>query len=139
MTQQEARIELKQIRTYYNRIAERKKRLAELRSSMSSIRISKYGISPASGATKKDAYKLETSIDRATTLETQISDDIIAMSEAQQKIVKKIERLSEPYASVLTMRYVHLQRFEKIAVDMNYSYQHIKRIDSIGCKMYAQL
>lgn len=140
MTQQEARNELKQIRTYYNRIAERKKRLAELRSSMSTIRISKYGNCPAKGATKRDNYRLETAIDRATKLETQISNDLVAMAEEQQLLVDKIERLPEPYSTVLAKRYIHLERFEKIAVDLNYSYYYLtKRLFAVAIKKYAEL
>lgn len=139
MTQQQARTELKQIRAYYNRIAERKQRLAELRSSMMHIRISKYGNAPAGGATEKDRYRLETAIDRCTKLEAQISEDIIAMAEAQQRLVEKIELLPEPYATVLTKRYIHLQRYEKIAVDLNYSYERIRHINSDGVKKYAEL
>lgn len=139
MTSREARIELKQIRTYYNRIAERKKRLAELRSSMTTIRISKYGNAPAVGATANDRYRLENAIDRATKLEEQISVDIVAMAEAQQQLVEKIERLPEPYATVLTKRYIHLERFEKIAVDMNYSFRSVKGFCSVGLKKYAEI
>ena len=139
MTQQQARTELKQIRTYYNRISERKQRLADLRSSMGNIKIANYGICPARGATKGNEYRLEAAIDRATKLETHIAHDILAMAEAQQQLVEKIERLPEPYATVLTKRYIHLERFEKIAVDMNYSYERIRHINSDGIKKYADL
>lgn len=140
MTQQEARTELKQIRTYFNRISERKQRLAELRSAMSTIRISKYGNQPTAGATPRDQYKLESAIDRATKLETQITNDIVAMAEAQQCLVEKIERLPEPYATVLTKRYIHLLRFEKIAVDMNYGYFYlVNKLFPSAIKKYAEV
>lgn len=139
MTQQQARTELKQIRTYYNRIAERKQRLVELRSSMGNIKIAKYGIFPVRGATKGDEYRLETAIDRATQLETKISNDLIAMAEAQQRLIEKIERLPEPYATVLTNRYIHLLRLEKIAVEMNYSYDRTRHLIYEGERQYAQL
>lgn len=139
MTHQEARNELKQIRTYYNRIAERKQRLAELRSSMSSIRISKYGNQPARGASDKDQYRLENAIDRATKLELQISNDIVAMAEAQQALIHKIERLPDPYSTLLTKRYIHLQRVEQIAVDTNYSYDRTRHLIYEGEKRFAQL
>ena len=139
MTQQQARVELKQIHTYYNRISERKQRLAELRSSMANIKITNYGVCPARGATKKDEYRLEATIDRATKIETKIAHDIIAMEEARQALVDKIERLPEPYATVLTRRYIHLQRFEKIAVDMDYTYEWVRHLDCTGVKKFAEL
>lgn len=140
MTQQQARAELKQIRTYYNRISERKQRLAELRSSMSNIRIANYGICPARGATKNDECRLEAAIDRATKLENKIANDIVAMAEAQQHLVEKIERLLEPYSTVLAKRYIHLERFEKIATDMNYSFYYLtKRLFAVAIKKYSEL
>ena len=139
MTVQEARAELKQIGVLYDRIAERKQRLAELRSSMGSIRLTKYGCLPVVGATPLDNDRLETAIDRCTKLETQIADDIATMAETQQKLIEKIEKLPEPYATVLTKRYIHLQRFERIAVDMNYSYPRVRHINSDGIRKYANL
>lgn len=139
MTVQEARAELRQIRVFYNRIAERKQRLAELRQSMKSIRVCKFGAEPTRGATAEDKYRLEKTIDKCTELEFEIAENIVAMGERQQTLVKKIERLPEPYASVLTKRYIHLQRFEKIAVDTNYSYERIRHINSEGVKKYADL
>lgn len=139
MTVAQARAELKQIRFLYNRIYDRKQRLSELRATMGKIRISSYGSVPVHGATSADRYKLEEAIDRATKLETCISDDLLAMAEAQQNIVKKIERLPQPYAEVLTRRYIRLQRFEQIAVDMNYSYRTIKRYCVTGLQKYADL
>lgn len=139
MTIQEARAELKQIGVLYNRIAERKQRLAELRASMGSIRLSKYGNQPTAGATPKDSYRLETQIDRCIKLETQIANDIVTMAERQQALIDKIEQLPEPYATVLSKRYIHLQRFEKIAVDMNYSFRTIKRYCVSGAKKFAEL
>ena len=139
MTIQEARAELKQIGVLYNRIVERKQRLAELRLSMKDIRISKYGNKPAAGATPQDNYRLETTIDRCTKLEAQIAGDIITMAETQQKLIEKIERLPDPYATVLSKKYIHLQRFEKIAVDMNYTYEWVRHLNSTGIKKFAEL
>lgn len=139
MTIQEARAELKQVGVLYNRIAERKQRLAELRASMDNIRISKYGNCPTSSATPQDNYRMEKTIDRCTKLESQITDDIITMAETQQMLIEKIERLHDPYATVLSKRYIHLQRFEKIAVDMNYSHPRIRHINSDGIRKYANL
>ena len=139
MTLQQARAELKQIRTYYNRISERKQRLAELRSSMVSIKTPKYGGCSISGAIKKQDYYLEEAIDRAHKLETEIANDIVTMSESQQRLVEKVERLPEPYSTVLTKRYIHLDQFEKIARNMNYSCERIRHITSEGVKKYASL
>ena len=139
MTIQEARAELKQIGVLYNRIAERKQRLAELRASMESIRSKQYGNQPTARSTRQDNYRVESAIDRCAKLATQIAEDVAAKAEMQQRLIEKIEQLPEPYATVLSKRYIHLQRFEKIAVDMNYSYRTVKRYCVTGTKKFAEL
>ena len=139
MTTQEARTELKQISVLYNRISERKQRLAELRASMGSIRLSSYDNQPTAGATQRENYRLENAIDRCTKLETQIADDIATMAETQQALIEKIEKLPEPYATVLAKKYIHFQSFEKIAYDISYSYRQVKRIHHSGVEKFAVL
>ncbi|MCM1043347.1 MAG: hypothetical protein NC350_03965 [Corallococcus sp.] len=139
MTVQEARTELRQIHVFYNRILERKQRLAELRSAMKSIRVCKFGNQPVRGATEHENYRLETTIDRCTKLETEIADDILAMSEAQQVLVDKIEQLPEPYSDVLARVYIHRQRFERVAVDTHYSYRQVQRLHHIALQKYCDL
>lgn len=65
--------------------------------------------------------------------------DILAMAETQQQLIEKIERLQEPYSTVLSKRYIHLERFEKIAVDMNYSFRSVKEFCKRGLKKYSEL
>lgn len=139
MTLQQARAELTLIRTYHNRISERRQRLAELRSSMGSIKIVNYGGCSTKGTIKNNNYYLEEAIDRAQKLETEIANDIVTLAESRQRLVQKVERLPEPYSTVLIKRYIHLDKFEKIAVNMNYSCERIRHITSEGVKKYADL
>ena len=138
MSIEEAKRELRQIYGYYNRLRDRKERLAEVRERLFSVRVSTYG-NIARPATSQDKYHLEALLDRMNALEAEISDGIIAMYEAQQRIVKKIEMLDEPYATVLTRRYVHMETFEKIAVMMNYTYGYVKQLLGRGIRKYAEL
>ena len=138
MSIEEAKRELRQIYRYYNRLRDRKERLAEVRERLFSVRVSTYG-NIARSATSQDKCHLEALLDRMNALEAEISDGIIAMYEAQQRIVKKIERLDEPYATVLTRRYVHMETFEKIAVMMNYTYGYVKQLLGRGIRKYAEL
>ena len=140
MSIEEAKRELRQIYSYYNRLRDRKERLAEVRERLFSfsMRVSTYG-NIARPATSKDKCLLEALLDRMDALEAEISDGIIAMYEAQQRIVKKIEMLDEPYATVLTRRYVHMETFEKIAVMMNYTYGYVKQLLGRGIRKYAEL
>lgn len=139
MTLQQARAELRQIYTYNNRITERKQRLTELRLSMGGVKTVNYGVLQTRSAINKDNYYLEEAIDRAHKLETEIANEIVSMAELRQQLVAKVERLPEPYATVLIKRYVHMDQFEKIAVNMNYSCERIRHITSEGVKKYAEL
>lgn len=138
MSIEEAKRELRQIYSYYNRLRDRKERLAEVRERLFSVRVSTYG-NIARSATSKDKCHLEALLDRMNALEAEISNGIIAIYEAQQRIVKKIEMLDEPYATVLTRRYVHMETFEKIAVMMNYTYGYVKQLLGQGIRKYAEL
>ena len=139
MSIEEAKRELRQIYGYYNRLRDRKERLAEVRERLFSVLpVFTYG-NIARPATSKDKCHLEGLLDRMNALEAEISDGIIAMYEAQQRIVKKIEMLDEPYATVLTRRYVHMETFEKIAVMMNYTYGYVKQLLGQGIRKYAKL
>lgn len=138
MSIEEAKRELRQIYSYYNRLRDRKERLAEVRERLFSMRVSTYG-NIACPATSQDKCHLEALLDRMNAVEAEISDGIIAMYEAQQRIVKKIEMLDEPYATVLTRRYVHMETFEKIAVMMNYTYGYVKQLLGQGLRKYAEL
>ena len=138
MTSKEAREELKRIRQYQNKIAERKQRLSQLRSTMITIRTSSFDV-PVVGGSPANGCRLENLIDRASKLENQIYVDIVSMEEEKQRLCVQIEKLPEPYCSVLTRRYVGLQRFEKIAVDLNYTYEWVRHLDGIGVKKFADL
>ena len=139
MSIEEAKRELRQIYGYYNRLRDRKERLAEVRERLFSMRVSTYGNIARPATSKDKCHLVEALLDRMNALEAEISDGIIAMYEAQQRIVKKIEMLDEPYATVLTRRYVHMETFEKIAVMMNYTYGYVKQLLGRGIRKYAEL
>lgn len=139
MTIEEAKTELKQIEAIRNRILDRKRRLAELKADFENIKIAKYdGVFV--GASKQDQCRLETNIDRREKLEQQISNDLLALYELQQEITWKIEKLPHPYSTVLTKHYVYRERYERIAVDMSYSYFYVKNtLFPTALKKYAKL
>lgn len=139
MTIEEAKTELKQIEAIRNRIIDRKRRLAELQADFGNIKIAKYdGVFV--GASKQDQCRLEENIDRREKLEKQISDDLLNLYELQQAITWKIEQLPHPFSTVLTKRFVHRESYERIAVDMSYSYYHVANyIVPVGIKKYAKV
>lgn len=137
MTVQQARNELKQVRLQYDRICALKRRLAEVRQSMSGIRLSRLDGAPARGATYRDNYRLEKAIDSCNELELQIAEGIVTMYEDQQRLVERIEQLDEPYSSALIQRYIHFDSYKDIGRKLKYMQSSVKRFVCGGVKTYA--
>ena len=57
----------------------------------------------------------------------------------QNDIERKIYKLREPYCSVLRGYYVESKSLEKLAVELNYSFDGVKQIKRRGIKIYANL
>lgn len=59
----------------------------------------------------------------------ELKDQMDKRIQLRREIVKKIEAMdSETEKSVLRYRYIHMLKWEEIAVKMEYSWQHVHRI-----------
>lgn len=105
---------------------------------MSTIKLSKCGNHPTAGATPRDQYLLKNAIARAIKLETRISNDILAMAGESKRLLANIASLPEPYATVLTKRYVDLKSFDEIGESLFYSGDSVKRLCATGLDKYAE-
>ncbi len=54
------------------------------------------------------------------------------------EIMRKLDMLEEPYATVLYLRYVEYRHFQDIASHMNYSYAHITRLHGQALKVFRE-
>jgi len=72
------------------------------------------------------------------TITREIKNQIIRSYEVLIKIENAIEKLPAREAYLIRARYVELQSWEKIAVDMNYSWKQIHRIHSDALQELAK-
>ena len=68
-------------------------------------------------------------------LEDEISKDVVELVALKKEIVEVIKQVGNTeYQTLLEERYLCFITWEQIAVDMNYSMQHIHRMHSLALK-----
>lgn len=127
MTERQQKIETakKELNSYHDLFCKTrnlKQDLAELRERMNSCRITKYDDEPR-GTAPNDS--IEELFDKLHEMECKIAQNIWAMSDRQLELVDKIHKLQGDHANLLHRRYIERERFEKIAVEMHYSWRNI--------------
>lgn len=90
------------------------------------------------GAARTDKDRVQTSgsgdmmpelIQRLLDLEAEIDKEIDNFVDQKRKMIQQIQDLrNELYVSLLYRRYVEFKSLEEIAVEMNYTYQHTRRM-----------
>lgn len=140
MTDTAAKIDAakKELNGYYDLVRKTrnlKNNLDELRGRMESIKVFQGG--ERVSASKKNTDTLEYYIDKCAALEAKIAANIWEMSAKQDEMTSKINSLAEPLAEILYKRYIERKRFEKIAVECNYSWRHTMRLNHEALLAYA--
>ena len=73
--------------------------------------------------------KIQTAVEKACIIEDKIVAEIDRLVDLRQKIMTVIAAVPDPaQRELLERRYIQLQSLERIAVEMNYSYVHVKRL-----------
>ena len=140
MTDTAAKIDAakKELNGYYDLVRKTrnlKNNLDELRGRMESIKVFQGG--ERVSASKKNTDTLEYYIDKCAALEAKIAANIWEMSAKQDEMTSKINSLAAPLAEILYKRYIERKRFEKIAVECNYSWRHTMRLNHEALLAYA--
>lgn len=79
--------------------------------------------------TSPSADSIPNEVIRRAELEADISRKIERFLQLKHKIINEIQSLDNAvYVNILHKRYVEYKSLEEIAVEMNYSYIHIKRL-----------
>lgn len=141
MTDTAAKIDAakKELNGYYDLVRKTrnlKNNLDELRGRMESIKVFQGG--ERVSASKKNTDTLEYYIDKCAALEAKIAANIWEMSAKQDELTSKINSLAAPLAEILYKRYIERKRFEKIAVECNYSWRHTMRLNHEALLAYAE-
>ncbi len=88
-------------------------------------------------SSKTNCANFENIIIKIIDMEHDINDKIDEFVDRKQQIIKQIQSLDNyKYMQVLYKRYVEYKRLEVIAVEMHYTYQHIKRIHIVALKKF---
>ena len=83
----------------------------------------------------RNARSMENIICKMVELENEINADIDNLVDLKSNIVSLIKRIQNPeYQTLLELRYLCLNSWEQVAVDMGYSLQHIYRIHDKALK-----
>ena len=77
----------------------------------------------------RNVYKMQDIIGKIIDLENEINADIDQLVDLKREMVSAIKAVEDPeYQTLLELRYLCFKTWEQIAVEMNYSIQHIYRL-----------
>ena len=86
-------------------------------------------LSGAPKAATPNPHSMEDTIAKMVDLENEINDDIDALVDLKAEIMRRIKRVENTeYRTILELRYLCFKRWEEIAVEMNFSLQHLYRL-----------
>ena len=95
-------------------------------------------LSDMPGSGTRNVTRMEDIIIKIITLENEINADIDTLVDLKRDIMSYIKRVSNPeYQTLLELRYLCFKTWEQVAVEMNYSMQHIFRLHDKALKEIA--
>lgn len=121
----------------YNELQAKKERHAELKQQLYAIKLYRNGEKVTCSNLPGDT--IDTLIDKMAALETAISEGIYELTSEAERISTKINKINYPFSEVLMRRYIRLERFEKIAAELNYSWRQTMRLHLIALKKYSEI
>lgn len=121
----------------YNELQVKKERHAELKQQLYALKL--YRNSEKVACSNLPSDTIETLIDKMAALETAISEGIYKLASEAERISTKINKLNYPFSEVLLRRYIKLERFEKIAAELNYSWRQTMRLHLGALKKYSEI
>jgi hypothetical protein len=79
-------------------------------------------------------------VERIAELEQEITQMIADYGKLKSRIISEIGELENPvYVDLLMRRYVQYERFEQIAYQMSYSYDHVRRLHGMALKAFEEM
>ena len=128
---------LQQLRTLNIKIQQREEQIRELKSK-----------AMGSGSLTSDSERVQTSISgdkmsenvsRYLDLQVEVKELLASYVEKKNEIITAIQKLEDPrYIDILYKRYVALEKFELIAVEMNYDYTWTKKLHFQALEEFAK-
>ena len=86
-------------------------------------------LSKTSSCSYENSHKMEDNMVKIIDLKNEINNDIDRLIDLKKDIMALIKAVKNPeYQTLLELRYLCFKKWEQIAVEMDYSIQHIFRI-----------
>lgn len=127
---------LRQLRTAEIKIEQKEEELERLKSSLESI--STGTDSERVQTTPRD--KVSEDVPQMVDLKREIESDIKELLILKNKIINEIQSMDNPvYINILYKRYVQYKSLEEIAVEMSYSYVHIRRLHGYALIQFSKI
>ena len=88
------------------------------------------------GGGSRNVYRMQEITGKIVDLENEINADIDALVDLKREMVATIKAVTDPECqTLLELRFLCFKTWEQIAVEMNYSIQHIYRLRDKALKM----
>lgn len=129
---------LSQIHRLDEEIKANKRRIRELSADIGGVRAIDYSGDKVSGS--NDADPMASQIAKLIDMEGRVRAETIELQEKKDKIIREIRQLEDVrYVTLLTMRYVHCDRWEQIAVDMHLTIRWVYQMHGEALKAFEKL
>lgn len=132
-----AKTYLNQLRSLEAAISSRKAQLDRLRQERTYLSAVSYDRDRVQASANGDVMK---GSDKLIDLELEIGQKVAESVQVREQIIGQVQRLENPqYVILLLHRYVDGMRFERIAVEMNYSYERIRHMHGEALQAFENL
>lgn len=119
-------------------IKQNKKRIAELDSDIGRLKAIDYSGDKVQSSGDKDT--LTDGVSKLLDLQRKVAREMIELQFKKQKITSEIRQLPKAdHVTLLTMRYVNCERWERIAADMNLTIRWVYQIHGNALKAFEKM
>lgn len=128
---------LQKIRLYDSRINNSLEELSDLEEMVTRITpVLKQDVVSSSG----NQDKLGDTVAKICDLKAQINRDIDSYIDLKREAIEKLKRITRPeYYDVLYKRYVELKKWEQIALEMNYGYRNVTKLNGRALQAFEKV
>ncbi len=129
---------LQQIHRLSEEIRCNRRRISEIESDISGLKAIDYSGDKVGGSGDPD--QMASKVARLVDLEQRIADETVELQETKDTIIGEIRSMSNTkYVTLLTMRYVECERWERIAVDMNLTMRWVYQMHGNALKAFEEI
>lgn len=137
MKRNRAKDYLKQVELLDIRINQKMKQRDELKALASELKSFDYSTEKVQSSGNPDG--MSGKVSRYVDMEREIDTEIDNFVNLKDKIIREIQSLDDArYIIVLYMRYLNYKKFEEIAVELNYDYQHVRRLHGQALQAFEE-